>query len=368
LRLALEALKFTPSFERLGKPGRRTTSATMNTLALEILFRGIAVGALAAIGVSFWRSSASFSLRIAGVLLAVGTAGYALNSSQGLAAPLGFMLWPVHLVALGGAGWVWLFIVVLFEDRPVAPLLFAPWAMLMGVGLLAISLHLGMHHWLWVLENIIQAGLALHALFIIARSWRDDLVEARRRLRGPLLAAVCGFMIAISAAQIAENLGHGQDWFDLASGAALALFSVAGAAIFLRAEAQLFGAAAPADDGRPALAPADRAALAKLDEAMGAGEAWRREGLTIGTLAEQVGVPEHRLRRLINDHLGERNFASYVNTRRIEAAKRLLRDPARAQDSVSTIAFDLGFASLGPFNRAFKEATGLTPSSWRKSP
>jgi AraC-like DNA-binding protein len=33
---------------------------------------------------------------------------------------------------------------------------------------------------------------------------------------------------------------------------------------------------------------------------------------------------------------------------------------------VSTIAFDLGFASLGPFTRAFKEATGLTPSEWRK--
>jgi AraC-like DNA-binding protein len=306
-------------------------------------------------------------LRTAGVLLAVGSSGYALNSSPGLTSALGFMVWPVHLVALGGAGLVWLFIVVLFEDRRVAPLLFAPWAVLMGVGLVAMSLHLGMHHWLWVLENIIQTGLALHALFVIARSWRDDLVEARRRLRGPLLAAVCGFMIAISAAQIAENLGHGQGWFDLVSGAALAVFSVAGAAVFLRAEAQLFGAAAQGAESGPSLAPADRAALAKLDEVMGAGQAWRREGLTIGTLAEQVGVPEHRLRRLINDHLGERNFASYVNSRRIEAAKRLLRDPARAQDTVSAIAFDLGFASLGPFNRAFKEATGLTPSGWRKT-
>ncbi len=43
-------------------------------------------------------------------------------------------------------------------------------------------------------------------------------------------------------------------------------------------------------------------------------------------------------------------------------------DPAHAQASVSTIAFDLGFGSLGPFNRAFKDATGQTPTEWRKQP
>jgi AraC-like DNA-binding protein len=106
--------------------------------------------------------------------------------------------------------------------------------------------------------------------------------------------------------------------------------------------------------------------LAKLEAAMDAGEAWRREGLTIGALADEVGVPEHRLRRLINDQLGHRNFAAYVNARRIEAAKQRLRDDAHAQASVSTIAFDLGFGSLGPFNRAFKDATGVTPSEWRR--
>jgi AraC-like DNA-binding protein len=99
---------------------------------------------------------------------------------------------------------------------------------------------------------------------------------------------------------------------------------------------------------------------------MGPGEAWKREGLTIGGLAEEIGIPEHRLRRLINDRLGHRNFAAFVNARRIEEAKRRLRDPAHAQASVSTIAFDLGYGSLGPFNRAFKDVTGVTPTEWRK--
>ena len=84
-------------------------------------------------------------------------------------------------------------------------------------------------------------------------------------------------------------------------------------------------------------------------------------------LAEEVGVPEHRLRPLINDHLGFRNFAAFVNARRIEAAKAMLTDPAKTRQTVAAIAYDLGFGSLGPFNRAFKEATGVTPTEFRRA-
>lgn len=94
-------------------------------------------------------------------------------------------------------------------------------------------------------------------------------------------------------------------------------------------------------------------------------EVWRQEGLSIGTLANEVQVPEHVLRRLINGHLGHRNFSAYVNAHRIEAALKILADPARARTSVATVAFDHGFGSLGPFNRAFKGATGETPTEWR---
>ena len=32
---------------------------------------------------------------------------------------------------------------------------------------------------------------------------------------------------------------------------------------------------------------------------------------------------------------------------------------------ILTIALDAGFGSLGPFNRAFKDAEGMTPSAYR---
>jgi AraC-like DNA-binding protein len=33
---------------------------------------------------------------------------------------------------------------------------------------------------------------------------------------------------------------------------------------------------------------------------------------------------------------------------------------------ILSIALDLGFASIGPFNRAFKAITGLTPGDFRQ--
>ena len=78
-------------------------------------------------------------------------------------------------------------------------------------------------------------------------------------------------------------------------------------------------------------------------------------------------VHPRRLRRLINGGLGHRNFADFVGAHRIAAARAALADPANARASISALAFDLGYASLGPFNRAFKDATGQTPSEWRQA-
>jgi AraC-like DNA-binding protein len=99
---------------------------------------------------------------------------------------------------------------------------------------------------------------------------------------------------------------------------------------------------------------------------METGEAWREEGLSIAGLALRARMPEAQLRRLINDQLGYRNFPSFVNAHRIAAAKARLSDPDAARTSISAIAFEIGFASLGPFNRAFKEETGVSPSEWRR--
>jgi len=44
----------------------------------------------------------------------------------------------------------------------------------------------------------------------------------------------------------------------------------------------------------------------------------------------------------------------------------ILADPTQAEVPVITIAMDAGFQSLGPFNRAFKAVTGVTPTEYRR--
>jgi len=334
---------------------------------LELILRGLAIGSLIATAAGLWRGGKGHSARLAGVLFSLSVIAYTLQSSAYSRTAIGPVEPVVHFMALGGSGLFWLFIVALFDDREISPLTLSPFAGLTALGLFGWLGPRELQPSVWIFHNLIEVGLAFHALFVIARSWRGDLVEARRRLRGPFLAAVTLFVVVLAGFEIGESFGFEADWYELLGATALALFCVAGAVVFLQAQPALFGAAAAAAPSAPGPDAGDQHTLSRLEEVMRKGEAWRREGLTIGSLAEEVGVPEHRLRRLINDHLGHRNFAAFVNVYRIGAAKQRLADPSTARTPISAIVFELGFASLGPFNRAFKEATGQTPSEWRKA-
>src|SRR5207244_6410234 len=80
---------------------------------------------------------------------------------------------------------------------------------------------------------------------------------------------------------------------------------------------------------------------------MGDERIYRHDNVTIGTLATKLAIPEYRLRRLINQRLGYRNFNVFLNEHRIAEAKAALADPSQAEVPVITIAMDAGFQSLG---------------------
>jgi AraC-like DNA-binding protein len=96
-----------------------------------------------------------------------------------------------------------------------------------------------------------------------------------------------------------------------------------------------------------------------------AGRPYRAEGLTIAALVAQIGEQEYRLRRLINGELGYRNFVSFLNRYRLSEVRTALSDRTQSDVPIITIALDAGFGLLGPFNRAFREAEGMTPSDYR---
>ncbi|MGA8401419.1 MAG: helix-turn-helix domain-containing protein, partial [Stellaceae bacterium] len=115
-----------------------------------------------------------------------------------------------------------------------------------------------------------------------------------------------------------------------------------------------------------AIDPEERGLLERLRRLMNEERIYREEGLGIATVAARLGLPEYRLRRLINQRLGHRNFSSFVNGYRLAETIEALSDPAQAQVPVLTIALDAGFQSIGPFNRAFKAQTGMTPTDFRR--
>lgn len=332
---------------------------------LEILLRGLAVGAVLATGIGLLRSGPVGPARWVGAVFCLSVAAFAVHSGGAETRAVHLIEGPIWLLSIGGTSWFWLFAVTLFEDRQVTWERLTPVGVMMVVGLVGGILRPPVSNGVWIAHNLLEVVLVLHVVRIIWRSWGGDLVEARRSLRGPFMVVVAVYSMILSGFEIASDMGFNPAWGPLAQALSLAAMNLAGAMTFLQGRPDLFERPGRESVGDEAVPPQDRPALARLQAIMAATDVWKREGLTIGQLAGEVGVPEHRLRRLINGALGFRNFADFLNARRIEAAKLALAAPDNARASISALAFDLGYASLGPFNRAFKEATGQTPSAWR---
>lgn len=106
--------------------------------------------------------------------------------------------------------------------------------------------------------------------------------------------------------------------------------------------------------------------IEKVQSAMRDEGLYRKEKLTIGQLADAIGEQEYKVRRVINQEMGYRNFIDFTNSYRIKEASDLLRDESQSSLTILEIAYKTGFNSIGPFNRTFKQATGLTPTEFRK--
>jgi len=84
--------------------------------------------------------------------------------------------------------------------------------------------------------------------------------------------------------------------------------------------------------------------------------------LSLHKLAEEIEIKPHDLSQVINQY-HKKHFQDFINTYRIKAAKKLLRETAL---KIEAVAYDSGFNSISTFNVAFKKETELTPSKYRK--
>lgn len=96
------------------------------------------------------------------------------------------------------------------------------------------------------------------------------------------------------------------------------------------------------------------------------GAMYREAGLTIAVLAQKLGMPEYRLRTFIHQELGYRNFNAMLHVYRVDEACTILSDAEQSHLPVLTVALSVGYQSITPFNNAFRELKGVTPSEFRK--
>lgn len=370
------------------------------TTLLDAALRGMLLALLLVLVLVLGRDRPRLLAARAGLLLALGLCIQVIGSMPLFEATVP-RAWqsPFVAISVGNAVLFWVFVRALFDDDfALRPLHIASWlavavlaafncAMVAGSASVVAPITVG-------IQRAVPLVFAVLAAMAAASQWRADLVEGRRRLRVFIVVTGVGYSIGMLVVRLASPRGQLSGPSATADAAMLLLIvavvtwqmvRLAGSEFFPAAQAPAVippvmpgGPAQPAEESadprpaepgpatEPAPDPAEDRLAASLQHAMAVEHAYRSEDLSIATLAARLSVPEYRLRRLINQRLGHRNFNAFVNGFRLAEATAALADSSKRELPVLTIALTAGFQSIGPFNRAFKAATGLTPTEFRR--
>lgn len=87
--------------------------------------------------------------------------------------------------------------------------------------------------------------------------------------------------------------------------------------------------------------------------------------LSLTDLSEITKEPRNTISEVLNIYKGQ-NFYQFVNSFRVEHAKKLLTNPVNINKNILEIAFDCGFNSKTTFYTAFKYFVGINPLEYRK--
>lgn len=279
----------------------------------------------------------------------------------------------LFVIALTGAinipVFFWLLSKAIFDDHFKATRLMAVWFMVQMIPHLCVLLRniyqfpTIVQQVMYVIAQLVSIGFLLAGLYTAFKTRKGDLIDSRVRFRNIFTittASLIGVTLIVEAAPIAAQAGE-----PLQALQRIAILLLT--AYFLISNTELkpgfffkeYPKPKPVIDEDPLL-------LEKLEKKLNDDKIFKKEGLTIGELSELMNEQEYRLRRLINGQLGFRNFSDFINQYRVMEAGKILSDPAQNRKTILEIAYELGYQSIGPFNKAFKELKGLTPTAFRK--
>ena len=343
---------------------------------LEAALRGGAVIVLLLRVAAHLQNARSDQVSRWSALFLLGIAAYVVESSPGFyTLDLRWRL-PIHVVDCGTPAAFWITIAAFFVDdfRPRWYHVLA-WLALATVAVAEMWVRSTS---LFAVHSALSLSCVLLALWHVLAGRATDLVEGRRRLRIVYAVAIALYTVLIVTSDWLWPGGLSVASLSLANAVGLIslifLFAVLDSlpsvghpltpapARAVPVQSLTDGVRAPASPAGP-----DAALLTALRKLIDHDKVYREPDLSIASLAKKLDIPEYRLRRLINEQLGHRNFSAFINGYRLAEAETALGDPAQADVPILTIALDAGFGSIGPFNRAFKAHTGLTPSEYRRA-
>lgn len=304
-----------------------------------------------------------------GAFFAVGAAAYAWCSAYGAPPPELHPYWLLVALCTGNPLIFVGFIRYVFVDaRRPSWRFWALYLALMALGLTSIAAQYlfpaAVAGILRVLHALLVAGLGIAALWYTLSGFNDDLVDERRRLRPIFAGLAASYLVGIGLVELGLGGMPPPAWLKIANSLLLFGFAFVVVAIFSRAPKP--GVMRPAPP-RALGAPRPSAEAQAVLHCFEVNRLHRDPALSLAILAHRTGLAEHRLRRVINDELDHRNFATFVNSFRLAEVAAALRDASQDEVPITTLAFDAGFGSLGTFNRAFRAAYGKTPSEFRRS-
>lgn len=240
----------------------------------------------------------------------------------------------------------------------------------------------------YMLPLAILIYFAVMAAVFTTQGYRADLLENRRTLRvyfviGNLLFIVPRLVLGllVYSAMLFEDAEFGATGFPAWTQAVyiFLVFLAFNLLIFQRHEdlLKLFtetsvapeakdkdGEGVGKAEGETGQVRDDMALAQRITSLMQERRLYMQQGFTIADLARELSVHENQLRKAINKEMEFRNFNQFLNHYRLAEAGRLLRE---TDAPVSTIAFEVGYASLSSFNSVFKQRFAQTPTEYRQA-
>ncbi|MCR9143221.1 MAG: AraC family transcriptional regulator [bacterium] len=285
---------------------------------------------------------------------------------------------PLHLVqlpvvaAIGPLVWLYfrgLFLVGRQRLSPSIWLHFAPALLIAGLSVLEIEgAFLGVYL-LVLIACLILAGYLAAAGAVLWRtfdrsSFQKPVTRAAFLLwaLGALSALLFFNQQLLGAFQISHGVLHAMMWSALVSLSATVLLQYFVSARYPDVRQALHQEASRVRRSRLGGLDAD-VVLRRIADWMERERPYLDEDFRIADVARALSLTVHQVSEVVNSGMG-RSFKNYVNALRVDAARGYIQ--AEPERGFLSIAMACGFNSKSAFNRSFLQATGVTPTVFRK--